>query len=97
MDLGDCFRPPILFLIYLRQPHLKTLPNYILYHLISNDLNQSKNIATQLVASPEGVETVGRFTSFQLPFLINAGLYAEAEDLINYVYSFMDFKSSALL
>ena len=49
-------------------------------------LNQSKNIAIQLVASPEGVETVSRFTSFQLPFFINAGLYAEAEDLINFIY-----------
>ena len=60
-------------------------------------LNQSKNIALELVGSREGVQTVVNFISYQLPFLINAGLYAEAEDLINFIYNSIEFNADDVL
>ena len=57
-------------------------------------LNQSKNIATQLVKNEEGIATVTGMVSFQLPFLVNAGLYAEVEDLLNFINNFLEFDTS---
>ena len=36
----------------------------------------------------------GNLMSMQLPFMINAGLYAEAEDLINFINDFLEFDTS---
>ena len=60
-------------------------------------LNQSKNVATQLVNSPEGVSTIAGIVSFQLPTIINAGLYAEAEDLVNFIDDFLKFDSLGII
>ena len=52
-------------------------------------LNQSKNLATQLVKTNEGLETISNFFSFQLPTIINSGLYTEAEDILNFIDDFL--------
>ena len=57
-------------------------------------INQSKNLATQLVANDEGRVKIGNMISMQLPTIINAGLYAEAEDLLNFINDFIEFDTS---
>ncbi|MDB2379209.1 PDZ domain-containing protein, partial [Candidatus Pelagibacter bacterium] len=76
----------------------------ILYSIGSNQLNdavyyinQSKNIATQLLKEFDGEWEVAYLSSIQLPFFINAGLYAEAEDLINFIYSTVEFDNSTAM
>ncbi|MDC2969973.1 CHAT domain-containing protein [Candidatus Pelagibacter sp.] len=54
-------------------------------------INQSKNLATQLVANDTGRVKVGNMISMVLPTIINSGLYAEAEDLINFINDFIEF------
>ena len=60
-------------------------------------INQSKNLATQLVANDEGRVKIGNMISMQLPTIINAGLYAEAEDLINFLNDFIEFDTSTAI
>ena len=60
-------------------------------------LNQAKNLATQLVSNENGLETVGYMYSFQLPMIINAGLYAEAEDILNFIDDFIEFDTSVVV
>ncbi len=60
-------------------------------------INQSKNLATQLVADDSGRVKVGNMISLQLPTIINAGLYAEAEDLLNFLNDFIEFDDSTAI
>ena len=60
-------------------------------------INQSKNLATQLVANDEGRVKIGNMISMQIPTIINAGLYAEAEDLINFINDFIEFDTSTAI
>ena len=60
-------------------------------------INQSKNLATQLVANDEGRVKIGNMISMQIPTIINAGLYAEAEDLINFINDFIEFDTSVAI
>ena len=60
-------------------------------------INQSKNLATQLVANSAGRVKIGNMISLQLPTIINAGLYAEAEDLLNFLNNFIEFDDSTAI
>ena len=54
-------------------------------------INEFKNYSLRLVENVNGVKDVASFSSFMLPFMLHAGLYYEAEELLNFVENYLDF------
>ena len=54
-------------------------------------INEFKNYSLRLVENVNGVKDVATFSSFMLPFMLHAGLYYEAEELLNFVENYLDF------
>ena len=56
--------------------------------------NQWKNVAVEIVNTPEGAHAIGTQASFFAPILINLGLFNETEELVTFVNKNINFGSS---